>query len=127
MLLPKLQAEHLLKRTTSRCPVCKFACPAEVWRVDGRPAKVFFRRNCPQHGAASMCIASDARFYWLAQGNPENAGGSCGGAEARGPLSRPSESSDGGSSAAAPCQDACCSADGSRAGTLGRNACGRGD
>jgi uncharacterized radical SAM superfamily Fe-S cluster-containing enzyme len=45
----------------------------------------------------SVCIASDARFYWLAQGKPENAG-CCSGA------------------------GSCCSADGSNSGTLGRNA-----
>jgi uncharacterized radical SAM superfamily Fe-S cluster-containing enzyme len=91
----------LLKRTISRCPVCRAACPAEVWRVEGQPAKVFLRRTCAEHGAASVCIASDARFYWLAQGNRENEGGCCGAA--------------------------CCAADGSSAGTLGRNAPGRGD
>ena len=48
-----------------------------------------------------MCIASDARFYWLAKGNPENAHGCRGGS-------------------------ACCASDGSAAGTLGRNVSGRG-
>src|SRR5204863_9086530 len=70
----------LLKRTTSRCPVCHAACPAEVWRVAGAgggPAQVFLERSCSRHGKASMCIASDARFYWLAKGNPENAKGGC--------------------------------------------------
>jgi hypothetical protein len=52
------------------------------------------RRKCPAHGFAEACIASDARFYWLAQGNPENQ--CCGGK--------------------------CSSADGSSTGTLGRNA-----
>jgi len=93
---------ELIKRTASRCPVCRKACPADVWRVEGRPAKVFLRRRCPEHGEASVCIASDARFYWLATGSPENAIGGCGGA-------------------------ACCASDGSTAGTLGRNASGRGD
>jgi uncharacterized radical SAM superfamily Fe-S cluster-containing enzyme len=103
---PSSQAESLLKRTTSRCPVCHAACPAEVWRVEGTgsgPAEVFLVRACPAHGEASVCIASDARFYWLAKGNPENArGGACGGG-------------------------ACCASDGSAAGTLGRNAAGRGN
>ena len=101
-VIPLIAAEELLKRTTSRCPVCHASCPAEVWRVGGRPAKVFLRRTCPAHGEASVCIASDARFYWLAQGNPVNAGGCCGGS-------------------------ACCAADHSVAGTLGRNAAGRND
>jgi tetraether lipid synthase len=93
-------ARQLLKRTTSRCPVCHGACPAEVWRVDGefgRPAKVFLARTCPAHGEASVCIASDARFYWLARGKSGNTNGCCNGT-------------------------ACCAADGSEAGTLGRNA-----
>src|SRR5436190_6697668 len=100
-LFPSVATEQLLKRTTSRCPVCRAACPAEVWRIEGRPAKVFLRRTCAKHGAASVCIASDARFYWLAQGNRGNAFGCCGAA--------------------------CCAADGSTAGTLGGNAPGRGD
>jgi uncharacterized radical SAM superfamily Fe-S cluster-containing enzyme len=94
--------EKLLKRTTGRCPVCRIACPAEVWRVDGQPAKVFLKRFCLRHGEASACIASDARFYWLAKGDPKNAGSCCGGS-------------------------ACCASDGSTAGTLGRNANGHGD
>ena len=91
--------EELLKRTTSRCPVCLQPCPAEVWRIGTKErAQVHLKRTCPDHGTASICIASDARFYWLAQGNPDNAaGGCCGGV-------------------------ACCAADGSEAGILGRNA-----
>ena len=88
-------ADELLKRTTSRCPVCHLACPAEVWRTGGVVPKVNLKRTCPEHGEATVCIASDARFYWLAQGKPENA--CCSGGN-------------------------CCSADGSNAGTLGRNA-----
>jgi len=102
VLLPIDDTEQLLKRTTSRCPVCQAACPAEVWRVAGRPAKVFLKRTCPQHGEASVCIASDARFYWLAKGNPDNASRCCGGSTCR-------------------------ASDGSTAGTLGRNASGRGE
>jgi len=100
-LLPIVATEQLLKHTTSRCPVCHAACPAEVWSIEGRPAKVFLKRTCPAHGEATVCIASDARFYWLAKGNPENANGCCGGS-------------------------ACCASDGSAAGTLGRNVSGRG-
>lgn len=83
---------HLLKSTTSRCPVCHAPAPAQVIRRDDQ---VFLERTCAVHGSFSACIASDARFYWLAQGKEENrccAGG------------------------------ACCSADGKDAGTLGRNA-----
>lgn len=99
MLPLAFSTEELLKRTTSRCPVCQAACPAEVWRVGtAKHAKVFLKRTCPEHGEASACIASDARFYWVAQGNPGNAG-CCGSSGV-----------------------ACCAADGAAAGTLGRNA-----
>ena len=96
--------QQLLKRTTSRCPVCHVACPAEVWRVGGDAAKIFLRRTCATHGLASVCVSSDARFYWLAQGKPENASGACCGSGT-----------------------ACCAATGAPAGPLGRNAPGRGD
>src|SRR5438552_16759620 len=71
-------AEQLLKRTTSRCPVCHAQCSAEVWRVNGKPARVLLKRYCATHGEFSACIASDARFYWLAKGNPQNSGACCG-------------------------------------------------
>jgi len=93
-----LLADELLKRTTSRCPTCHAACPAEVWRTGGIAPKVFLKRTCPEHGEASVCIASDARFYWLAKGR---SGIDCCG-------SSPGV--------------ACCASDDSPAGTLGRNA-----
>ena len=96
--------DELLKRTTSRCPVCHTPCPAEVWRTGGIQSKVFLKRTCPEHGEASVCIASDARFYWLANGKSENA--CCSGQSTL--NSQPST---------------CCpSADGNNSGTLGRNA-----
>lgn len=88
-------ARQLLKRTTTRCPVCRMAIPGEVWREGVRPSRVVLRRHCPNHGAAEAILASDARFYWLAQGDRGN-GGCCGGA--------------------------CQAADGPATGTLGRNA-----
>jgi uncharacterized radical SAM superfamily Fe-S cluster-containing enzyme len=92
----QVSAWELLKKTTGRCPVCQAACPAEVLKtvVDGT-ARVFLRRTCPAHGETSNCISSDARFYWLAQGDPQNA--CCGG-------------------------NACCAGEGGATGTLGRNA-----
>src|SRR5437879_1506030 len=57
--------ERLLKRTRSRCPVCHAACPAEVIRIGDAKGKVVLRRTCPDHGVLEVCIASDARFYWL--------------------------------------------------------------
>src|SRR5262249_32343466 len=101
-LLPIVSTEYLLKHTTSRCPICHAACPAEVWRLEGQPAQVFLKRACPVHGEATVCIASDARFYWLAKGDPSNANGCCGGS-------------------------ACSASDGTPAGTLGRNVAGRGN
>ncbi len=90
----------LLKRTTSRCPVCHAPCPADVVKREG---KVYLERVCAAHGEFSACIASDSRFYWLAIGDEKNREGSC---------------CSGGS---------CCSANGETAGTLGKNAAGRGD
>jgi 7,8-dihydro-6-hydroxymethylpterin dimethyltransferase len=86
---------ELLKHTTSRCPICQLPCPAEVWRTSGTPSKVYLKRTCPEHGEASICIASDARFYWLAKGKGENS--CCGG-------------------------QACRASDHAPGGTLGRNA-----
>ena len=68
-----------------------------------REGKVFLERECAVHGEFSACLASDARFYWLALGDEKNREGSC---------------CSGGS---------CCSANGETAGTLGKNAAGRGD
>ena len=89
-------SETLLKRTKSRCPVCRVECPGEVWKIgDAKKQRVVMRRTCTEHGEAEVCIASDARFYWLAQGDPQNA--CCGG-------------------------KACSAGDGAVRGTLGRNA-----
>ena len=67
----------LLKKTTSRCPVCQKDCPAEVWKTDEQVARVFLDRTCPEHGAFSVCIASDARFYWLSRGAKDPDSSSC--------------------------------------------------
>ena len=97
-MLLQLTSETLLKRTTSRCPVCREPAPAEVIRVTkGKEAKVYLKKTCAEHGESAVCIASDARFYWLAQGDPQNA--CCGGT-------------------------ACCASDEGQPGTLGRNAAG---
>ena len=93
-----IESERLLKRTTSRCPICHASCPAEVWKIGGsQKQRVFLRRTCTEHGEAEVCISSDARFYWLAQGDPQNQ--CCGG-------------------------NACSASDGAVRGTLGRNAVG---
>ncbi len=91
-------AKTLLKRTKSRCPVCHAECSGEVWKIgDAKQQWVVMRRRCTEHGEVEVCIASDARFYWLAQGDPQNA--CCGG-------------------------NACSASDGAVRGTLGRNAAG---
>lgn len=71
--------ETVLKKTVSRCPVCRSQSPAEVLKVtqDGRE-KIVMRRYCPSHGTHDFVIAADARFYWLAQGNPINRSCGCG-------------------------------------------------
>jgi 7,8-dihydro-6-hydroxymethylpterin dimethyltransferase len=133
MLAPSFKlTDELLKRTTSRCPVCHAPCPAEVWRTGGIAAKVLLKRTCPEHGEASICIASDARFYWLARGKSENAccvrpamerGWSLavnGAAQLSGPSSASTSVANWEGSHAEDV--ACCASDGSPAGTLGRNA-----
>lgn len=92
---------QLLKRTQTRCPVCHAAVPGEVWKEGVAPGRVVLRRTCLQHGESSACLATDARFYWLAQGNPGNACCTPG--------------------------SGCCSAEGSAPASLGRNAAGHGD
>ncbi len=69
----------VLKTTTSRCTVCRNPVPAEVVKSarNGRE-QIFMRRECPSHGKQEFVIASDARFYWLAKGNPANSGCCCG-------------------------------------------------
>ena len=106
--------QRLLKRTSSRCPVCNRSCPAEVWLTGVSPGRVFLRRRCPEHGEASACIASDSRWYWLACGKEQNRSDT----EPRTEWSTKSR--------ALPNQ-ACCAGNGRVAGTLGRNAHGRGD
>ncbi len=60
-----------LKQTTSRCLVCHASCPAEVYRAGG---KVYLTRMCPEHGAKTTLLSSDARFDHLATGAPRNGG-----------------------------------------------------
>lgn len=70
-----LSFKETLKHTTSRCPVCHASAPAEVWRTTTTPSKVYLTRTCAEHGVHDVCIATDARFYWLAKGDPTNACG----------------------------------------------------
>ena len=71
--------EIVLKTTTSRCVVCRQLVPAEVIKMGAAGSEqVVMRRHCSCHGTHDFILASDARFYWLAQGNPLNKGTGCG-------------------------------------------------
>ena len=88
--------------------------------MEGEPARVFLKRACPVHGEVSVCIATDARFYWLAKGKPENADAcGCGNGECGSPVFP--------LNLRLPGEAACRASDNSVAGTLGRNAGGKGD
>lgn len=65
--------QELLKHTTTRCPQCLQPVPGEVWREGTSPARVVLKRTCPTHGFSEATLASDARFYWISQGDPANA------------------------------------------------------
>ena len=78
--MSNLTIESVVKKTTSRCPICNKPKPAEVIKIirNGRE-QVIMRRVCPCHGTFEWTISSDARFYHMAQGNPVNrAHGGCG-------------------------------------------------
>src|SRR5204862_5906162 len=75
----------------------------------------FLKRTCPEHGEAGVCIASDARFYWLAKGKAENA--CCSHPSPGFATLSPSDGERDGVRGVA-----CCASNGSPAGTLGRNA-----
>ena len=87
------------------------------------PSKVFLKRNCQLHGETSVCIASDARFYWLAKGAPEN---SCCGSDSEGGCVA-GRNSPSAANLNLLMGNAFSAADNSVAGTLGRNAGGKGD
>ncbi len=72
-------SEIVLKNTTSRCHVCRKLKPAQVIKttLNGQE-QILMRRHCDCHGTHEFVIASDARFYWLAKGNPLNTGCGCG-------------------------------------------------
>ncbi len=75
MISPLPELGTTLKETRSRCPECQTDVPARVWKTGESPAKVYLTRTCPEHGSATACISSDARFYWLSTGKESN---SCG-------------------------------------------------
>ncbi len=55
----------LLKQTTSLCPVCREAVPAQVVQVGD---EVELRKTCPAHGEFAAVINSDVRHYYLSLG-----------------------------------------------------------
>ncbi len=72
-------SETVLKDTISRCPVCRKQKPAQVIKVTKNGVEqVIMRRTCQCHGTHDFVISSDARFYWLAKGNPINSSCGCG-------------------------------------------------
>jgi len=72
------QLGETIKTTRSRCPVCQLECDGRVWKTTGNegPQKVYLSRNCPEHGDATVCIASDSRFYWFSKGS-DSCGSGC--------------------------------------------------
>lgn len=79
--------------------MCRKPKPAKVIRrrMDDHD-EIIMSRHCPCHGVFESVISSDARFYHLAQGRPENRGGECG------------------------CGTSCAPVGGGRSGALGLNA-----
>ena len=53
-------AEHLLRRTTSLCGVCRRSVPAEIWRSGGA---VMMRKVCDDHGYAEVMLSPSAAWY----------------------------------------------------------------
>ncbi len=71
--------ETVVKKTISKCHVCRHPAPAQVIRqVQNGREQVVMRRTCEHHGTHEFVIASDARFYWHAEGNPLNKSTDCG-------------------------------------------------
>ena len=69
-----------LKRTTSFCSRCRREkVPAEVVKRGGEKAEeVWLVKNCQECGSSEVKLSSDARFYWLSQGQREVEPSACG-------------------------------------------------
>lgn len=63
-----------LKTTTSLCPTCLEPVPGTVIERDG---EVWLEKTCPEHGPDRALLASDARRYWNAGGEPGAASSGC--------------------------------------------------
>jgi putative alpha-1,2-mannosidase len=59
------------KTTTTRCPVCRRACPGEVVRGGGRSG-IWLRRTCVDHGAVEVRIATSHISFEQALLNLQN-------------------------------------------------------
>lgn len=71
--------EVRLKGTKTYCPRCRQNIPGEVVkRASGETEEVWLLKRCPTCGPAEVKISSDARFYWLSQGQREVEAGACG-------------------------------------------------
>lgn len=53
-------ADALLGSTTSLCATCKRSVAAELWKSG---EQVVMRKRCPEHGASSVLISSNADWY----------------------------------------------------------------
>lgn len=68
-----------LKRTLSHCQVCRESIPAMVMKRGGQKAEeVWLIKKCPTCGPAEIKLSSDARFYWLSQGQRQVESNACG-------------------------------------------------
>tara|TARA_R110002111_G_scaffold150307_3_gene217247 strand:+ start:1326 stop:2747 length:1422 start_codon:yes stop_codon:yes gene_type:complete len=56
---------HLVKQTSSLCPICLAQIDAEVYARDG---KVYQRKACAEHGTFDVLINSDERYYYDSRG-----------------------------------------------------------
>ncbi len=61
---------RVIKSTTSRCPVCIDLVPAEIAEIGGQ---VVMNKRCPNHGAFSVVIAKNPKYYFDSRGSS----GSC--------------------------------------------------
>lgn len=57
----------LKKNKRSRCNQCGEEVPAEAWRSNDDPPRVYMRKYCPECGVTSSRVASDARFYYVSE------------------------------------------------------------
>ncbi|MFN5898225.1 MAG: radical SAM protein, partial [Planctomyces sp.] len=56
----KLRDHRFLGATSSMCPQCLAVVPAKIVSRNGR---VYFRKQCPQHGVREDFVCSDDRWF----------------------------------------------------------------